>query len=580
MLSVAVGYSFEKIRRIVRHHGSSMSESARQDMRIDGGALMLFMGYEHTLIAVNFPRGFTTTVVAQMPEQDGEDELDSEDEVAEVEVPNEDVPPKRGRGRPRKRRYGQARGGHPASLSLRAPSGALPSSAPHGNRRSSNSPSSLRSPSPLPNHPYATDMYWYPGMRNTFFLFLTMDLCRYHSLALPPISSYYSLYAGSQYNESDDSYSLYFHSKPPAQQGGSTGGHSRSRVKLPKSRNPTKSLGSGGAWQGPPLKSLPSSSVHDSGTSPGPDGASSQSGRGWIVWRLKNYSSNTCPMDRSPVPDAHTTTAQRAGSEASGSSSDPLPLYRSGTWPHLMDPQIPNHAQNLSPYIHSETAAMSTRDAPNAPGTHSAHFGRSSTAASVTAAGPSEDPGAVSFNSSAHIPIRPNETYRSPRSLQQLPPSPPSPPPPPPPPRHPASPLQPRPPGTGPDGNVGPRYSADPHATRGHMAPEPPKGIDLDSPECRYVWKLHHLRLVLTRSLPSEHSLAYTFQSIAYLFNTSYQGADDMSLDTLTNFMNRCIPRDKSYDDQEVGAHVGILGERKQLVFTREGGVQLLPPPS
>lgn len=80
---------------------------------------------------------------------------------------------------------------------------------------------------------------------------------------------------------------------------------------------------------------------------------------------------------------------------------------------------------------------------------------------------------------------------------------------------------------------------------------------------------------------PFEHRLAYTYQSIAYLFSTSYQGADDMSLDTLTNFMNRCIPQEKMYDGQEVSGHVAILGERKQLVFTKEGGVQLLgtPPP-
>lgn len=52
-----------------------------------------------------------------------------------------------------------------------------------------------------------------------------------------------------------------------------------------------------------------------------------------------------------------------------------------------------------------------------------------------------------------------------------------------------------------------------------------------------------------------------------------------MSLDTLTEFMNRRIPRDKLYDGQEVSAHVAVLGERKQLIFTKEGGVQLLASP-
>ena len=74
-------------------------------------------------------------------------------------------------------------------------------------------------------------------------------------------------------------------------------------------------------------------------------------------------------------------------------------------------------------------------------------------------------------------------------------------------------------------------------------------------------------------------SLAFTFQAIAYLFNTSFQGADDMSLDTLMSFMNRNILFEKMYDSEEVSQHVAILGERKQLVFTKEGGVQLLAVP-
>jgi len=74
-------------------------------------------------------------------------------------------------------------------------------------------------------------------------------------------------------------------------------------------------------------------------------------------------------------------------------------------------------------------------------------------------------------------------------------------------------------------------------------------------------------------------SLAFTFQSIAYLFNTSFQGADDMSLEILMSFMNRTFPHDKMYDSEEVSQHVAILGERKQLVFTKEGGVQLLASP-
>jgi hypothetical protein len=53
-----------------------------------------------------------------------------------------------------------------------------------------------------------------------------------------------------------------------------------------------------------------------------------------------------------------------------------------------------------------------------------------------------------------------------------------------------------------------------------------------------------------------------------------------MSLDTLTSFMNHYIPPDKMYDGEEVSAHVAVLGERKQLIFSKEGGVQLLASPS
>ena len=52
-----------------------------------------------------------------------------------------------------------------------------------------------------------------------------------------------------------------------------------------------------------------------------------------------------------------------------------------------------------------------------------------------------------------------------------------------------------------------------------------------------------------------------------------------MSLDTLMSFMNRNILFEKMYDSEEVSQHVAILGERKQLVFTKEGGVQLLAVP-
>ncbi|KAF8512328.1 hypothetical protein JB92DRAFT_3117228 [Gautieria morchelliformis] len=424
-------------------------------------------------------------------DQDAEDEPESEEDTPQAEVPNNVVPPKRGRGRPRKRKPVQKS----APFTLRPIAGALPASSSNtsrAERRPSISPPLLRTPSPPPNHPYSSDMYWYP--------------------ALPPISSYYPLYTGSQYSENDDSYSLYFHAQPPPHHAAPTAGQSRVRAKPNKPRNPNKASGSGGEWEGTPPKSLPSESTHVAGSHPVPEGTfPPQPGRAWVVWRLKNYANNTCPMDTTAASDTHSSSVQRADSEmsGSGSGSEPLPMYRSGTWPHLLDPQDPGPTQNLSPYVHPEAASSST-DTPIGPATHSAQFGHPS------AQPRAEDPGLS-----------------------------------PPPLRTPvAAPV------AAPDSNkMDARYHASPHPVHAPMAPQPPKGAELDSPECR---------------------LAYTFQSIAYLFRTSFQGADDMSLDTLTAFMNRCIPHEKMYDGQEVSEHVAILGERKQLVFTKEGGVQLL----
>lgn len=164
-------------------------------------------------------------------------------------------------------------------------------------------------------------------------------------------------------------------------------------------------------------------------------------------------------MDPPPASDTR-FSVPRAGSEVSGSGSEPLPMYRSGTWPHLLDPEDPSRTQNLSPYVHPETAS---KDTPPAPGTHSAHFGRPSKQP------PSEDPGLISFNSSAHIPIRASETFRPPLPL-------------------PLSPHSPHPPRTqmsAPDPNIDPSFSADPRPVHTPKAPEPPKGIDLDSKERR-----------------------------------------------------------------------------------------------
>lgn len=277
------------------------------------------------------------------------------------------------------------------------------------------------------------------------------------------MSTYYPLYTGSQYNESDDSYSLYFHAQPPVHQSGPPPiAPGRPRGKPSKSRNSTKTHGLG---SGVHSNILPSGSTQDFQPPPGPDGSATQSGRAWVVWRLKDYSTNSCPMDPSPAPESRSTSMQRAGSEISGSGSEPpLPLYRSGTWPHLLDPQGLSHTQNLSPYVHHE-AMMNGKDAPSTPGTHSAQFGQSSMVAP-----PPEDPGLVSFSSSAHILIHNGEPY--------CPPPPPPQSPLPPPPSH----------TTAPDAKREVRFPVASRPALRPMAPTPPKGSDLDSPECRYVW--------------------------------------------------------------------------------------------
>ena len=120
-----------------------------------------------------------------MPDQDGEEELESEEDAPQAEAiqeeiqeevqeeVQEEIPLKRGRGRPRKRKYGHSKGGQPASsFALRPVSGRAPSLAsnPRGNGRTSISPPRLRTPSPLPNHPYSNDRYWYPGAWRTFIV--------------------------------------------------------------------------------------------------------------------------------------------------------------------------------------------------------------------------------------------------------------------------------------------------------------------------------------------------------------------------------------------------------------------------
>lgn len=280
--------------------------------------------------------------------------------------------------------------------------------------------------------------------------------------ALPPMSSYYPLYAGCQYNPLDDNYSLYFHAQPPAHQLGPTPGQGRFRAKPPKQMflNPGNAPGSA-VWHGPPPMPmpLPSGPAQVSNSSPGLDGSSPQPGRAWIVWRLKDYSSNPCPMDGSTAPDVHPASAPRESSEVSGSGSESLPMFRSGTWPHLMDPQDLNQPQSLSPYVHSEIPTGAKENDCEST-SRSASFGLSRSLPP-----PPEDPALISFNSSAHIPISTGEPFlRHPRP--QLPILPPLPPP--------------------PDPNIDPRFSMAPPPV-GPIPPDAPTGADLDSPECRCV---------------------------------------------------------------------------------------------
>lgn len=145
-----------------------MFKSAQQDMTLPRGGSELFPGVLSVSIFFfikYFSRGkASSTATLGTPDQEGEDEPESEEDVFEGGANQEDGPPKRGRGRPRKRKHGHAKGNQPTSFALRPVSGPSQSlsNTPQENGPPSVTPPRLRTPSPLPNHPYSSDMYWYP----------------------------------------------------------------------------------------------------------------------------------------------------------------------------------------------------------------------------------------------------------------------------------------------------------------------------------------------------------------------------------------------------------------------------------
>ncbi|KIJ34874.1 hypothetical protein M422DRAFT_34948 [Sphaerobolus stellatus SS14] len=480
------------------------------------------------------PSSYVGSMASMVMDVDGEDELDSNMDEDMVDIKpvihapspasalqasaqaltsaQPEQPVKRKPGRPRKRKIGQLKGPF--------------STAPLEGRDSrAVSPPRLRTPTPPLTHPLQDNEYLYSNS--------------------PPTITWQSLYAGSQYDENEDKYKLYFHAPRPG--------------------DPAMS-------ETPPLPGATMSTT----TGKGPDGTNKK----WIVWVLKNYENNMCPFGGSPGGAENGQDGRRNGQQEN------LPLYRSMTWSHLMDPNaegglhggpgpaLGNVSRSHSPYAPTMGPPQHTPPPmpqlslptlpPPPPPMHPQQFDERAYLERQPPPPPIPPP---TYRRSppphTHTPVRKEMPWdrpapyaddrtlalpapsHSPRyrpypqpglsshSKHSLPP------PPPPPPRWGD--------GYGPD-----RYPYD----RGPVPPEPPRGSDLEAEDNR---------------------LSYTLKCIGYLFKTQFQGANDMSLDTLMDYMNAPFGKEE-FGEHELRTLVGVLGARKLLEFTPEGGLQLLDP--
>lgn len=61
----------------------------------------------------------------------------------------------------------------------------------------------------------------------------------------------------------------------------------------------------------------------------------------------------------------------------------------------------------------------------------------------------------------------------------------------------------------------------------------------------------------------------FIFGSVEYLFATTYESTDDMSISTLLAYLNAAMPQDKheDFDTSEVARAVAAMKEKGRIIF-------------
>lgn len=69
--------------------------------------------------------------------------------------------------------------------------------------------------------------------------------------------------------------------------------------------------------------------------------------------------------------------------------------------------------------------------------------------------------------------------------------------------------------------------------------------------------------------LSSFPSTSFIFSSIAYLFTTTYDSSDDLTISSLLSYLNAAIPPDKheDFDTAEVVKAAAALQNRGDIIF-------------
>ena len=114
---------------------------------------------------------------------------------------------------------------------------------------------------------------------------------------------------------------------------------------------------------------------------------------------------------------------------------------------------------------------------------------------------------------------------------------------------------------------------------RAHTRAHVPRSLaDLDSEAGRFVVILFPFMSAMLITLDyGAHSVAFVAASVQYLFRTTYEQTDDMSIETLVNYLNAAMPMDKheDFDTPEVTKTASRLAKAGTLIL--EGNIVRLP---